>query len=443
MRYTRTLSISAFVGLALPLWLSLGCGEDKEGQDEAAQSMLVEVDVCAAGGPLAGQCGGSCEETSNCPSGQFCDDDVCVAECSAERGCIGTCTAEGRCEGQRETVVVAPGQSEGDPIISDPSDTPVTGDFASCATDQADGQLTPVVMYVMFDRSSSMNDNDKWNLATAALQSFFRDPASANLGIAYGAFPTETGGCDMDVCDVAVCERPLVPIGTLAAADADPHEVALIDAVEQDEPSGGGLGTPIGAALQGALNWGETYQAGHVGESAVVVLVTDGEPQGCGDINEISDIAAQGLTANGIRTYAIGLEGSREGDMDRIAEAGGTGEGIFIGEGDTNADLLAALNTIRGEAASCEVQVPNPASGTIDPSKINVELSLSGEPVALGQVATVAECGDNGAWYYDNPATPSSILLCPATCDAVQADPMSRIEIVLGCVTSSTLKPIR
>ena len=37
-------------------------------------------------------------------------------------------------------------------------------------------------------------------------------------------------------------------------------------------------------------------------------------------------------------------------------------------------------------------------------------------------------------WYYDNPQKPSSIQLCPGTCDTVSADPTGKVKVVFGCV---------
>ena len=44
-------------------------------------------------------------------------------------------------------------------------------------------------------------------------------------------------------------------------------------------------------------------------------------------------------------------------------------------------------------------------------------------------------CTAAGGWYYDNPASPTKIILCPATCDEVKTFNEASIEIVLGCAT--------
>jgi hypothetical protein len=54
--------------------------------------------------------------------------------------------------------------------------------------------------------------------------------------------------------------------------------------------------------------------------------------------------------------------------------------------------------------------------------------------VQLGLVGSAAECGTEQAWYYDNPTTPTRILLCPSACETVTADAGAAIEILAGCV---------
>jgi hypothetical protein len=49
-------------------------------------------------------------------------------------------------------------------------------------------------------------------------------------------------------------------------------------------------------------------------------------------------------------------------------------------------------------------------------------------------VADASRCdATQGGWYYDDPAAPQRVMLCPATCDAVRGG--SSLRIVLGCST--------
>jgi hypothetical protein len=42
-------------------------------------------------------------------------------------------------------------------------------------------------------------------------------------------------------------------------------------------------------------------------------------------------------------------------------------------------------------------------------------------------------CSDQPAWYYDSLTNPTRIVLCPSACTTVTADPMAKLDILLGC----------
>ncbi len=312
---------------------------------------------------------------------------------------------------------------------------------AACGVENDEATLTPVNMLVMFDRSGSMNNNNKWGQASGALVAFFQDPGTAGLRVALRFFPHDqpAAGCTNNQCSIPACAQPLVPIGPLTAdpAPTDTQEQLLVTAVTGNGPGNGG-GTPMYAALGGAESWATTYAKAHPTEKVVVILVTDGAPNGCDeDIGNISQQAAAALASDSVYTYAVGLEGSNESDMDAIAQAGGTTKGFFIGAGNAQADLLAALKAIQGSQVSCEFALPpsSKSGQAIDPNKVNVNFTPGGGSTeTLGQVADASECG-NGGWYYDNPTAPTTITLCPSTCTTVQGDKNAKIEILLGCAT--------
>ena len=53
----------------------------------------------------------------------------------------------------------------------------------------------------------------------------------------------------------------------------------------------------------------------------------------------------------------------------------------------------------------------------------------------LLQVPDRTACDATGGWYYDDPATPTSVELCPATCTSVEHDPTAGVQILVGCKT--------
>jgi hypothetical protein len=300
-----------------------------------------------------------------------------------------------------------------------------------CAATSQEATSIPVNMFVMVDKSGSMKDNSKWTNARDAFTSFFQDPAAASLRVAMRFFPDT--GCDGTACDVNVCSQPAVDVGALSDAA---HAQALVDAFAAHSPGGG---TPMSAALGGAEKWAQDYNTKVMGtEKVVVVLVTDGEPNGCDDnVDHIAKEAADAFTGAGVMTFAVGLAGSNQGTMDKIATGGHTTQGFFIGNGNAKADLLAALKAIQQSSLGCAYAMPAADPGqTIDPTRVNVSFTPSGGAAeTLGQVPGAASCSGAGGWYYDDPAKPATITLCPATCTTVQADPGAKMQIVLGCTT--------
>jgi len=320
----------------------------------------------------------------------------------------------------------------------------------ACATGTASAKLAGVNMLVAFDRSGSMRESavrngpTRWDLTSAALKAFFSSPDAAGLKLALRFFPDDNpaAGCNDQACDAAACAQPLVPLGPLSAdpSPADMQEQALLDATARSAPGGGaGGGTPTSAALAGALTWAKAQRQLTMTENSVVVLVTDGEPHGCDeDIMNISKLASDAFASDNVRTYAIGLTGSREADMDAIALAGGTAKGIFVSDGaNTQQELLDALAAIRGQVLDCDFALPEPKAGaTIDPTRVNVNVTAAGGvKTTLAQVPDEAACAGAQGWYYDNPVSPTRVVLCKSSCDAVTVDVMASLEVLLGCQT--------
>jgi hypothetical protein len=322
---------------------------------------------------------------------------------------------------------------DGGPVVIEPD--------AACATASITANLQPVDIFLLFDRSASMAYKSKWDAATAALTSFFQSPSSAGLHIALRFFPED--GCDNVACSAGPCSQPLVPLGVLlpGSGAADPQEQALVSVSNSKKPAPdeimGGGGTPLSAALDGAEAWGKSYYSNHPGDRVAVVLVSDGEANGCDKTPEtINAIIAAGH-AGGVDTFAIGLAGYFEDRMTAMAVSGGTGQAYFIGKTDVQQDLLTALQAIQQKQVSCNLPMPQGTPDKpVDPKLVNVDYTPGGGVSGiLGQVTSAATCGANGGWYYNDPAAPTQITLCPATCSTVQADAVAKIDIILGCQT--------
>jgi len=305
-----------------------------------------------------------------------------------------------------------------------------TGGSQACSATSAEAKLKPVNMFIAIDKSGSMSGS-KWNAVESAFPQFFSNPAASNLNVALRFWPTSD--CDDPTCNATACAVPKVPLGPLS----DPNHVqALNNAIVAANPDGSD--TPTSAALDGATKWAANYMVQNPGEKAVVLLVTDGDPNGCSSSSSaIFNIAQNAYQGAGVLTFAIGMQGATQSFMQGLAQAGGTTSPYIIDTGTAVQQLLDAMKQIQGSAVSCDIAMPDPPPGKkLDPSQVEVTFTpQGGMPTKITKVADVTQCTAAGGFYYDNPAQPTKIILCPETCKTLQAIPDGKLELNLGCLT--------
>lgn len=100
-----------------------------------------------------------------------------------------------------------------------------------------------------------------------------------------------------------------------------------------------------------------------------------------------------------------------------------------------------ATGIVQSSQLSCDYDIPTPPDGqTLDPNKVNVNYTPTGQmPKPILKVMTPADCGVQGGWYYDDPNAPKKIIMCPSTCDVLQADSTGKVDVLFGCET--VIKP--
>jgi Mg-chelatase subunit ChlD len=313
---------------------------------------------------------------------------------------------------------------------------------AACAFSTQMGQQQGLNAYMMLDYSASMTMDNKWPGVTGAINSFIQQPTSGiSVGMQYFAVANPDAGLFGlipvvgDSCDPTLYAQPAIEIAPL------PGVAAQITAslAKHNTPS---TGTPTTAALQGAINHATTWAKAHPADATIVILATDGDPDECGNgsgtaiLSQVEAIAAAGVAATPkILTFVIGV-GTETANLNGIAMAGGT-KSAFIVDTSMNisAQFLAALDKIRGAALGCQYKIPVPMTGSVDDSKVNVQFTPSGGKSELvPHVADAAHCPTTGdAWYYDNPSSPTQILLCTTTCGTVSSG--GEVDVLTGCQT--------
>jgi hypothetical protein len=171
-----------------------------------------------------------------------------------------------------------------------------------------------------------------------------------------------------------------------------------------------------------------------------VLLVTDGFPTEC-QPQQISDIVTIAKTAfetdPKVRTFVVGFNlGAAGTNLDQIAQAGGTGTAALINGGDISGQFVTAGLATASVLDTCKLDLPKSAPGAppIDPARVGVILtpSTTGVPQQVPKLNTLADCALNQdqGWYYDSPAVPTQILLCPGTC---ANEGSGQISVQYGC----------
>ncbi len=312
------------------------------------------------------------------------------------------------------------------------------GPNGECAGTDFDAELIPLDMFIMLDRSGSM-EGSNWTSVTSAIHDFVDAQVQGYIGVGLGFFPTGPvacvnnadciGGLCMGQCVGGSCKpsdyaNPAVPIQPLPGA-ATPIKGAIAGTA----PNGG---TPLAGALRGALAYAAVNQTARPTHITTVVLLSDGLPDGCAPdlISDVSTAAAAGL-AQGLRTFVIGI-GAEQSALEEIAVAGGTAPALIIGSGSVADAFLAKLEEIRG-SVQCQFQIPVPAQGTPNYDEVNVDFTPDGGSLeSIPRVSSEADCGTESGYYYDNPTNPQTIILCPQSCTNIEANP-GKLSVALGC----------
>jgi hypothetical protein len=137
------------------------------------------------------------------------------------------------------------------------------------------------------------------------------------------------------------------------------------------------------------------------------------------------------LLAFGLPQTTLDLVQSTGGLVSNLDDAGGAAADPF-------AELLDKLaeTVIVGAQVSCDYEIPPaPAGETFDRELVNVAYSSGMQSITFPRAGADVECGQEAAWKYDDELAPTRVLLCPAACERVQADPAAQVDVRFGCAT--------
>lgn len=342
---------------------------------------------------------------------------------------------------------------------------------SSCAAWQVEPEPLGASLFFVVDASGSMdeaaentNGIDKWTATRDAI-------AAAIEQMEDGSQVGLLGYPNMTVGEQCVNENALFEPQLLGTS-----RDALLEALNAIDTQ---MCTPTYDAYRMAL---EHFNASDAQGQKYILLMTDGQPtisSGCypntgsciedsglqGLEQEILDLIQTAREDDDVKTFVLGSPGSEEHAftgldnrwwLSQAAEYGGTSPGncshdavpychfdMTVGvEDDFAAGLTRSMQQIIGQVAQCDYSIPPPDDGQlIDLTAIHLVLVANGSDyIEIYQSAT-SEC--THGWYLDkSDPTDVQVKLCPATCDAVQADPLMELQWLFGCGNAPISDPV-
>lgn len=144
-------------------------------------------------------------------------------------------------------------------------------------------------------------------------------------------------------------------------------------------------------------------------------------------------------TMNGVYCFTECEDAAAIGQvyMDLVAQTAGVGGDLCLQDFQPVFDALAQqIIENAGAEIACQWDFPAVPDGqTFSADLIEVQRTspVSGT-TTIPRVDSATDCdAQGGGWYYDDIGTPTQILACPSTCEAMQNDSGGMIDVVFGC----------
>jgi hypothetical protein len=278
----------------------------------------------------------------------------------------------------------------------------------------------------------------RWDVLTAGIESLATGENSDKIGASITFFSMNGGADEATNCNATAYETPVVPMDLLTASGS-----AIVAEMKKLSPSGL---TPTEPALQGALRYAMSLKVKDPTREKVVVLISDGFPTLCAnrapsDVAKVIEEAANAPVP--VKTYVVGIGSptkitSGKFNLQNYARSGKTGSPILIDETKTASEISGQLTTallnIGSSQLACEYAVKAPSdTELVDPDRFTITFQPSvGSFQEIPRVSSMAACSksQNGGWYFDNPASPTKVTMCPCTCSNFGA---GVVNMVYGC----------
>ncbi|WP_394832350.1 VWA domain-containing protein [Pendulispora rubella] len=306
------------------------------------------------------------------------------------------------------------------------------GPGGSCGgTVTSSHKLVPINLAVMFDTSKSLvqdpdgdNTQTRWEPVKRAMKAFFADAQTAGMNASLHYFPIVDRGESR--CVPAMYAEPVIARTALPSA-------SFAASIDQRVPLGG---SPMEPAMRGAVDAADRLAKARPGEKAVAVLVTDGGPNDCNSTyTSVLNVISKARAASPSISTVVVAVGPEAGNLNRLAEVGGTQKAIVVSPADpakAAQDLRARVASLQGIPASCSLALSATEGRTVDRNAVTVTFTPgAGQPAALAYNPT---CAGNTGWRFSDAAGPATVALCTASCNTLVGDTKASVSASFVCL---------
>lgn len=329
-----------------------------------------------------------------------------------------------------------------------------------CGGGKAKTAKTPVFFEFVVDGSGSMLGTKK-DAQEAALKAVYEQIRNDSCNSTFPALCNGSTPADVKDSTQGVGMIFFGPAGTYPGPQdvnigfVDNGQLAALFARTTNFPNGS---TPTMEALQGGYSVLDNlvpFPPLPTKGKKVVILMSDGEPNDDSGITAL--VKQKAGQADPITTFSVFVGDLQFTDTARkfmtdVAINGGTApQGCDQSAVNPNnschfqitpgakpvaqvkQDFIDALNTIRGLASACELDISlvDKDGRPADPEKVNVRFVDKDDETKV--IKDIPRDGANG-WTYDDDSNPTKVILHGSYCDEARANKSVKPEVQLGCV---------
>jgi hypothetical protein len=285
-------------------------------------------------------------------------------------------------------------------------------DVPTCTTTLHPTTRVQAFLHIIADRSASMYVTPlRWTGQRIAVSEFATQSATGPVELALVFHPHADEATPLAACDDARYRTPSV-----ARALASINGVTIQQTMSSTTQ---GQASPWEPALRGSVTYTRAVKSGHPSTNVAMIFIADDTPSygmlTCATDGPSLAALVAPAAAEGIRTYAIGINGDKA-LLDAIAAAGNTTAARLHPSSPSAGAIRGDLESIRDELA-CDLNLPDVA----------VDWTRDSLVVDASRIPKVDTCGTDGFVL----KSAKLAHLCPTSCRTLLSNTQAKAQVAI------------